>query len=362
MIFYLSIEQLQEKISRSYQADHICPDFETILKELYQKKEYTTDPPKPPEIEKFLQLNDSDFLNASSQLYYAFSSEQLLGDTDYDLVPEFDDMVTISQFYRTQNNIHTHDCFEIDYIFKGKCELTFLDEKRILEEGDFCILSPYAKHTTRLLTEKSCVYPIFVKEKTFDAVFFSALSGSDILSNFFRQILTNPSEPNYLLFQTTNSAEIRMLVKLLFLERFRMDTYVNRCGIHWLNLLFVNVLRNYNTYSQFSYYDSGSDYMPIMRYIKTHYKTISLEQLSKKFHYSVPYMSKIIKKITGDSFTETLRKLKMEEASNLLIQSDDSIEKISEQAGYHSSDHFTRTFRKYYGISPLKYRKKYRQY
>ena len=362
MIFYLSIGQLQNKISHFYRVNHTCPDFRTVLEELYHEKEYITEPPQPPEIEKFLLLNDSDFLKASDQLYYAFSSEKLLKNIDYDLVPEFDDMVTISQFYKTQNIVHTHDCFEIDYVFKGKCELTFLDEKRILEEGDFCILSPYAKHTTRLLTEKSCVYPILVKENTFDAVFFASLSDLDILSNFFRQILTNPSEPNYLLFQTTNSPEIRMLIKLLFLERFRMDAYINRCDIHWLNLLFVNVLRNYSTYSQFSYYDSGSDYMPIMRYIKTHYKTLNLEQLSKKFHYSVPYMSKIIKKITGDSFTETLRKLKMEEASTLLIQTDDSIEKISEQAGYHSSDHFARTFRKYYGISPLKYRKKYRQY
>lgn len=66
--------------------------------------------------------------------------------------------------------------------------------------------------------------------------------------------------------------------------------------------------------------------------------------------------------MTGNNFTETLRKLRMEEASNLLMKSDDSIEKISEQIGYNSSDHFARTFRKYYGISPLKYRKKHQQY
>ncbi len=362
MIFYISIGQLQEKISQSYRIHHIYPDFGTVLMEMYQGKEYITEPPAPPEIQSIMQLNDSDFLKASNQLYYAFSSEKLLNNTDYDFVPDFDDMVTISQFFRTKNVIHTHDCFEIDYVFKGKCELTFLDEKRILQEGDFLILSPYAQHTTRLLTEKSCVYPILVKEKTFDAVFFSSLSDIDILSNFFRQILTNPTEPNYLLFQTTNSADIRTLVKLQFLERFRMDAYVNRCDIYLLNLLFVNVLRNYNTYSQFSYYDSGQDYTPILRYIKTHYKTVDLELLSKKFNYSIPYMSKIIKKMTGNNFTETLRKLRMEEASNLLMKSDDSIEKISEQIGYNSSDHFARTFRKYYGISPLKYRKKHQQY
>lgn len=361
MIFYLSIRQLQESFTRYFESHHACADFNTVLTDLYTQKSYVSQKPDPPEIHNFIQLNDSDFVEATGRLYYAFSSEKLLGDGDYDIVPEFDDMVTISQFWRTENIIHSHDCFEIDYVFKGKCELTFLDEKRILEEGDFCIISPYAKHATRLLTEKSCVYPILVKEKTFNVTFFSLLSDDDILSSFFRQILQNPSEPNYLLFQTTNSTEIRTLVKMLFLEPFRMDAYVNRCGIHWLNLLFVNVLRNYNTYSQFSYYDSGLDYTPILRYIKSHYKTLDLELLSRKFNYSVPYMSKIIRKATGNSFTEIIRMLKMEEAARLLIHSDDSIEKISEQAGFNSADHFARTFRKHYGISPLKYRKTHQQ-
>lgn len=362
MIFYISIGQFQNAFSLFYKSKHTCARFSTILADLYEKKEYTTKKPYGPDIQKLMLLNDDSFLKAAENLHYAFSSDKLLADTDYDLVSEFDDMVTISQFWQTRNILHTHDCFEINYIFKGKCELTFLNEKRILEEGDFCIISPYAEHTTRLMTEKSCVFPILVKAKTFEAVFFSLLSDMDILSHFLRQILTNPSEPNYLLFQTTNSTEIRTLVKLLFLENFRMDAYVNRCGIHWLNLLFINVIRNYNAYSQFSYYDSGQDYAPILRYIKTHYKAIDLELLSKKFNYSTAYMSKIIKSTTGENFTEIIKRLKMEEASSLLIQTDDPIEKISEQTGYNSSDHFARTFRNYYGISPMKYRKKNKQY
>lgn len=362
MIFYLSIGQLQEEFSRYYEFNHACAGFDTILTNLYTRQEFKTDKPAVPDIRQMIELRDADFLDAVSQLHYEFSSEKLFQDSDYDIVPEFNDIVTISQFWRTENMLHTHDCFEINYVYKGKCEMTFLNEQRILSEGDFCIISPYAQHTTRLLTGKSCVFPILVKEKTFEAVFFPLLSDMDIIFSFFRQILTNPSKPNYLLFQTTNSVETRMLVKLLFMERFRMDNYINQSSIHWLNLLFINVLRNYNTYSQFSYYDSGQDYAPILRYIKTHYKTIDLELLSKKFNYSTVYMSKIIKNTTGKHFTEIIRQLKMEEAAHLLTQTDDSVEKISKHVGYSSSDHFARTFRNYYGISPLNYRKKNHRY
>lgn len=362
MIFYLSIGQLQERISAYYQATHICPNFGAILAELYHEAEYITEKPESPDIQKLMQLNDQEFLEETQKLYYAFSSEKLLKNEDYDLIPDFCDMATISQFYRTEKTIFSCDCFEIYYVFQGKCEFTFLDETQILEEGDFCIIAPYSKHALQLLTDKSCVFPIFIKEKTFETTFFSLLSDTDILSSFFRKILANPAEPNYLLMKTTNSTEIRTLVKLLFLERFRMDSYVNRSDIYWLNLLFINILRNYSAYSQFSYYDSKLDYVPILLYIKSHYKTIDLEHLSRKFNYSVTYISKIIKKVTGNSFVEIIRKLKMEEAAALLMDTDDSIEKISEKTGYSSSDHFARTFRNYYGISPMKYRKQHKQF
>ncbi|MCI9155291.1 hypothetical protein AALC16_08525 [Lachnospiraceae bacterium 29-91] len=57
-------------------------------------------------------------------------------------------------------------------------------------------------------------------------------------------------------------------MKRLFLEKFRYDKYVDRCTIYWLNLLFTNILRNYQTYSQFSSYKSGPDHAPILRYIQ----------------------------------------------------------------------------------------------
>lgn len=112
------------------------------------------------------------------------------------------------------------------------------------------------------------------------------------------------------MFHKNDSFEIRTLVKNLFLERFRYDKYINRCDVYWLNLLFVNALRDSYEYSQFSSSESGPDYAPLLRYIQSHYQTITLEQLSNKFNYSVPYLSKIIKEMTGENFTKMIRKQK----------------------------------------------------
>jgi len=47
----------------------------------------------------------------------------------------------------------------------------------------------------------------------------------------------------------------------------------------------------------------------------------------------------------------------MSDAIDYLKNTNMSIERISEIIGYNSSDHFSRTFKKYYNKSPQQYRK-----
>lgn len=360
MHFYVSIGDIQDKIEQYNQTHNSQPSFLEIIRELYQENQFIRSESDLPDISDFAFLDDDEFLEKIRTLYFRFPDKVLTQTMGFDIVPANADLTVISQFWQTQDSVHVHDCFEINYIFKGECELTFLDEKRILKEGDFCILSPFTRHSTRLLTRESQIFPILVKKQTFSKAFFPLLSNNDILSNFFKKILSDEEKPNYLLFQTSSSPKVRYLIKELFLENFQYDKYVNQSDIHWLHLLFVNILRNYQTYSQFSSYDNGVDYAPILRYIQSHYTTVTLPELSRIFHYSVPYLSKIIKESTSSTFSLVVKKLRMKSASDLLEQTNDSIEEIATKTGYHSSDHFYRIFTEFYGMSPTKYRKKCR--
>lgn len=360
MDFYVSIGDIQDQIDLFNQAHDHSPNLPEILQELYENEKYITSESELPDISGFALLDDDEFLKKVRTLCFRFPMTILTNIDDFDVVPMNADLIVISQFWKIHDFIHMHDCFEINYVFKGQCEFVFLDEKRILKEGDFCIISPFTNHSLRLLDRDSQIFPVLVKEQAFSKVFFSLLSNDDILSHFFKKILSNSEEPNYLLFQTSTSPDVRFLMKKLFLENFRYDKYVNQSNIHWLHLLFVSILRNYEAYSQFSSYSNGLDYAPILRYIQSHYTTINLSELSRIFHYSVPYLSKTIKEITGQPFSALVRKLKMRSAVDLLMKTDHSIEEIAEEVGYSSSDHFYRVFNGYYGISPTKYRKKHR--
>lgn len=361
MNFYITIGDIQNRIAEFHQNNDMTPDFPEILRSLYKDHKYKAETPELPELGRIAQLSDEEFLKEIRKLYIKFPDKIITASQTFDVVPVSSNMTVINQFWGTSNFVHIHDCFEIDYVFKGRCEFSFLDEKRMLQEGDFCIISPYISHNIVLQSKEAQVFPVLIKEKVFNKMFFPLLPEDNILSEFFKRILDKESEPNYLLFQTKDSLEIKDYMKRLFLENFYYDKYTDQNLAHWLHLLFSCILRNYKAYSQFSSYQSGIDYAPILRYIQNHYTTVTLQRLSEVFHYSIPYLSKVIKEYSDKNFITLVREIKMRESVRYLLDTELSMEEISEKIGYNSEDHFYRVFTAYHGISPLKYRKKYQE-
>ena len=76
-------------------------------------------------------------------------------------------------------------------------------------------------------------------------------------------------------------------------------------------------------------------------------------------YLSPVYISKIFKEETGESPINYLIKIRLEKARDILIKDDNSsIKSIANEVGYEDAYHFSKLFKKYYGISPLYYRKR----
>lgn len=85
---------------------------------------------------------------------------------------------------------------------------------------------------------------------------------------------------------------------------------------------------------------------------------ISLEEICKNLNISVGYASTCFKKYKGVSVMKYLREIKIERAKILLLSTEKSILEISILLGFHDQSHFTNTFKKLVGVSPLKFRNK----
>lgn len=97
------------------------------------------------------------------------------------------------------------------------------------------------------------------------------------------------------------------------------------------------------------------------KYIEDNFRRdISLEDVSQKVDISSYYFSKIFKEETGEGFIEYLTKLRMEEAKRLLEESDLSIKEVCSEVGYSDPNYFSRSFKKYAGVTPTEAREKRR--
>ena len=85
----------------------------------------------------------------------------------------------------------------------------------------------------------------------------------------------------------------------------------------------------------------------IKSYISVNYfKDISLRQISKEFYMNESYLSDLFKREVGNSFSNYLSKVRIDQSKALLLQDDLKIQDIAEMVGYNDSRYFIKVFRK----------------
>jgi len=88
---------------------------------------------------------------------------------------------------------------------------------------------------------------------------------------------------------------------------------------------------------------------------------ITAQQLAELFHYSSKYLGRLFKSRCGKTVKEYLNTRRLEQACELLAQTDKSVVDISLRVGFSQVTYFNRLFRRYYGLTPCAYRLQIRQ-
>ena len=94
----------------------------------------------------------------------------------------------------------------------------------------------------------------------------------------------------------------------------------------------------------------------MLNFIQNNYQNVTLESLAEQFHLSEPYVSKYIKDKSGKTFGEHVAHIRMKRAKTLLKNGNMTVENIAYAVGYHNVEHFNRTFKKSFDMTPIQYR------
>lgn len=87
---------------------------------------------------------------------------------------------------------------------------------------------------------------------------------------------------------------------------------------------------------------------------------LNAAEMAQMVNMSNSYFSQCFKQITGQTYTDYLRDMRIERAKEYLRNTVKTIQWIAEQIGYNDEKYFSRLFRDHVGMLPSEYRKQHR--
>ncbi|MGD1946433.1 MAG: AraC family transcriptional regulator [Croceivirga sp.] len=133
-----------------------------------------------------------------------------------------------------------------------------------------------------------------------------------------------------------------------------------------LEILIALSRHPFRTLSESSFFDNmptefGTRMAKIHDFVENHYnRKIYLKELGNLVNLSEQSFARFFAKIMGRSFFTFLNEYRVNMAARMLLDTDDSVARIGFACGFESPPHFFNKFKKAHGISPSKYRTKFR--
>ena len=251
--------------------------------------------------------------------------------------------------------VHTHAFFEIIYVLRGTCTHNVFGQSYEMQEGDICLLSPSVVHS--IYAEDSLVINILIRRSNMEDIFFNVLRDNNMVSDFLVNSIYLKNYATFLTFHTFDDEEVRNQILEMYLEQTLNDSYSDRIISSMLIIFFTKLARKYKKAAESPLpMEKTASAAKLLHCITKEYSTITLNELANRLNYSVPYCSKYIRELTGQSFLQLLKHVRFQKAENYLLTTNFSIQKISDLLGYENPENFMRAFKKEYGISPSAFR------
>lgn len=259
--------------------------------------------------------------------------------------------------------VHSHSFIEIIYVYHGCCT-HFVDKRSFtLNEGDLCILAPDVMHAPSVIDDDTIVLNLLISKNVFDQNFLNLLRGGNVMIHFFESYFYQKETFSpYIIYPTGDDSEMHELFYKMYREAQDQKYAYQRKLFILAESMFIHLIRKYE---MMAYVSSeientfNSHIVSILGYISFNYSRANLKDTADFFGYTSAYLSRMIKKYTGYTYSAIVEEYQMEHAEKLLATTDLSITEISLKIGCFDASHFTKKFKKYFGLSPSDFRQKH---
>jgi AraC-like DNA-binding protein/quercetin dioxygenase-like cupin family protein len=237
---------------------------------------------------------------------------------------------------------HYHDNYQILYSLEGEGEITLNGKVHNFSKDSVVLIVPNTIHSIKAISKLTVL-----------VIAFSIPSLKIVTQEELLTFLQNRSQRFEL--DLFTSSELKPLFRKMLYEQKHGDLYGKLAMPVYLLEIILLLLRHQDV----SHIQDANDIrsIQIKEYIvRNYFENITAESLSTMFGISARYMNDIFKRKFNDTPLQYLQKLRINQAKELLLETDQDIVSICFEVGYETLSTFYRTFRNLVGISPNKFR------
>ncbi|MFF2093921.1 AraC family transcriptional regulator [Paenibacillus sp. NPDC058174] len=247
--------------------------------------------------------------------------------------------------------LHRHDYYEVFIITAGKCIHHINGEAHYMEKGTMVFIRPDDTHWYDFYDDSDCQFinVNFYKEVIEDAFKYFA---NPVVAQKLKSVGMPPSI-------VLPSSDVETLVRKG--ELIHLYTTLEKKKA---KILARSFLTDALTYYFFNDQNENDKLMPqwldalLLELQKKENFTGGLERLYTLSDHSVGHMNRVFKQHLHTTPTAYINQLRLGYAKNLLLTTPLSILEVSYEAGFDNLSHFYHLFKKNYGASPGKIRRR----
>lgn len=260
-------------------------------------------------------------------------------------------VIVYKHYHTTEEALHSHDFFEIAYIYSGCGEQII--------NGDLIILDKTDKHCF-IPHNGLGIYNCLISPEFIDKQLSSSFDAIDILSLSAFQEFNMGDISSVIRFQPNQAFRIEEIFSQMEDELKHKESCYRKVVHNCLENLLVHIFREISKNDTLQVKQNVETILPeIINYIEENYnQKISLTEIARKNFYSPNYFSKIFKESQGKTLTQFISEFRIKESIKMLETTDFSIESIAYNVGYKDKKNFYSAFKKMTGMTPKTYKLK----
>ena len=273
---------------------------------------------------------------------------QWQGDSEEDI------MIVAFKGKHISEPFHRQDFFFIDYAYHLDYNAlsSKYDNLITVREGDCYIGQPFSGYALKGDSKDDDIIMIgvHIKKEAFFREYLPALSMDADMFKFFLVPQTDKFSDEFIHLSFEKTSPVRTLLEMMVIEYADKKEDTQQILKPMVLTLFMHIARRYRVEKTENTVSSLSE--RIVAYINSHPESVTLKDIANHFSYHPNYISSLLHKELGKTFSEIVLDIRMDRAAILLKGTTLSIEEISAMLGYSNTSNFYKAFREYYGKTP----------